>query len=186
MELRKTTSEARTSLSEVLTIAVGAEACSLKELVPRTMLEIRDLDCCTTVSEVEIALRRKLPNDKGSFRVSLSRVKQQQQRRAVVITDFEDAAGLLQQKRIRVGFINCSMRERSAMPVLISEQYREREGPGCYQDDLGTAAIGIPEPRNLQAVGHGTRKRYVWERHPNVDYVHVYLTLSDVIVCLSG
>ena len=60
LELRKTTAEARTSFSAALSTAVEADACSIKELITRSMLEIKNLDCCTTVSEVEVALRREL------------------------------------------------------------------------------------------------------------------------------
>ena len=45
LELRKTTAQARTSFTEDLMTAGGADASSIKEMISRTMFEVRDLDC---------------------------------------------------------------------------------------------------------------------------------------------
>ena len=60
LELQKTTADVRESFSDALTRAVGNGG-SVNQLVPKSTLEIWDLDCCTTKEEEEEALRRELP-----------------------------------------------------------------------------------------------------------------------------
>ena len=52
-------------------------------LVPRTTLEIRDMDSCTTLEEVELALRKKLQNYEGKLEVRLTKPNAAGQRMAV-------------------------------------------------------------------------------------------------------
>ena len=66
--------------------------------------------------------------------------------------------------------------EKNVDIMLVSEQYRDREGPGWYRDELGTAAIWVPDPRTFHVEGHGRGKGFVWVRHRNTHYISVYLT----------
>ncbi|XP_046837586.1 uncharacterized protein LOC124432619 [Vespa crabro] len=71
--------------------------------------------------------------------------------------------------------------EKQADIVLISEQYQDRAGIGWYADKLGTAAIWIPDPRQIHVSDQGSGRGYVWVRHKSATYVSLYLTPSDWI-----
>ena len=71
--------------------------------------------------------------------------------------------------------------EKNADIVLISEQYRNRDGPGWFSDDLGTAAIWNRDPQNIHIAGHGGGSGFVWVRHQQTHYVSVYLTPNQTI-----
>ncbi|XP_046815180.1 uncharacterized protein LOC124422573 [Vespa crabro] len=62
-----------------------------------------------------------------------------------------------------------------------SEQYRDRAGIGWYADELGTAGIWIPDPRQIHVSDQGSGRGYVWVRHKSATYVSVYLTPNDRI-----
>ncbi|KAK2574827.1 hypothetical protein KPH14_013049, partial [Odynerus spinipes] len=71
--------------------------------------------------------------------------------------------------------------EKAADVVLISEQYRDRDGPGWYSDDLGTAAIWIPNLRRFNVADHGSGSGFAWVRSRDVTYVSCYLTPNEPI-----
>ncbi|XP_035723753.1 uncharacterized protein LOC118442357 [Vespa mandarinia] len=71
--------------------------------------------------------------------------------------------------------------EKKADIVLISEQYQDRTGVGWYADELGTAAIWIPDTRLIHVSDQGSGRGYVWVRHNSTTYVSVYRTPNDRI-----
>ncbi|XP_035736363.1 uncharacterized protein LOC118447923 [Vespa mandarinia] len=75
--------------------------------------------------------------------------------------------------------------EKKADVVLISEQYQDREGVRWYADELGTAAIWIPDPSQIHVSGQGSVRGYVWLRHNSTTYVSVYLTPNDFQIKLD-
>ena len=72
IEIRKTKAEGKQGFTDALKEALG-ESGSVRVLVPRTTLEIRDMDSCTTVEEVELALGEKLQSYEGRLDVPLPR-----------------------------------------------------------------------------------------------------------------
>ena len=60
--------------------------------------------------------------------------------------------GYIQRSMTAYNLLSQICSEKGADVVLVSKQYRNREGPGWYKDKLGDAAIWIPDPRNLHAV----------------------------------
>ena len=71
--------------------------------------------------------------------------------------------------------------EKHADIILISEQYRNRHGPGWYTDNLGTAAIWNRDPRIIHMTDNGSGSVFVWVRYEKTCYVSLYLTLSQSI-----
>ena len=114
IEIRKTTAEGRQGFTDALREALG-ESGSVRVLVPRTTLEIRDMDSCTTVEEVELALRKKLQTYEGKLEVRLTRPNAAGQRMAVFSIEEEAAARLLETARICIGWISCRLRRREQL-----------------------------------------------------------------------
>ncbi|KAJ8980479.1 hypothetical protein NQ317_013232 [Molorchus minor] len=70
--------------------------------------------------------------------------------------------------------------EYDAALILISEQYRNRDGPGWYSDLLGTAALWTTGPAVVVGqwdAGEG----FVWARCGRVTYVSCYFTPNENI-----
>ncbi|KAJ8975986.1 hypothetical protein NQ317_016232 [Molorchus minor] len=70
--------------------------------------------------------------------------------------------------------------EYDAAIILISEQYRNRDGPGWYSDLLGTAALWTTSPAVVVGqwdAGEG----FVWARCGRVTYVSCYFTPNENI-----
>ncbi|KAJ8977407.1 hypothetical protein NQ317_003188 [Molorchus minor] len=70
--------------------------------------------------------------------------------------------------------------EYDAALILISEQYRNRDGPGWYSDLLGTAALWTTSPAVVVGqwdAGEG----FVWARCGRVTYVSCYFTPNENI-----
>ena len=111
IEIRKTTAEGKQGFTDSLKEALG-ESGSVRVLVPRTTLEIMDMDSCTTVEEVELALREKLPTYEGRLDVRLTRPNAFGQRMTVFSIEEEVAARILESARIRIGWISCRLRQR--------------------------------------------------------------------------
>ncbi|XP_053597652.1 uncharacterized protein LOC128668525 [Microplitis demolitor] len=71
--------------------------------------------------------------------------------------------------------------EKAADIILISEQYRARDGPGWYEDTLGTAAIWIPNQKRFPVADHGSGSGFVWVKSSEVTYVSCYFTPNERI-----
>ncbi|XP_057335082.1 uncharacterized protein LOC130673885 [Microplitis mediator] len=71
--------------------------------------------------------------------------------------------------------------EKAADIILISEQYRARDGPGWYEDTLGTAAIWIPNRQRFPVADLGSDSGFVWVKSSDVTYVSCYFTPNERI-----
>ena len=109
LELKGCTTTSRASFSEALKVATGDD-CSVEELVPRTVLEIRDLVSCTSEDEVKQALKRDLQDYNGILRSSLTQSNARKQRMAIVTVETSAANRLMATIRIKVGWVNCRIR----------------------------------------------------------------------------
>ncbi|XP_035740255.1 uncharacterized protein LOC118449594 [Vespa mandarinia] len=107
-----TTADIRASFAEILRKEVR-ETSSITELVPRATLEIRDCDCCTSLIEVEEALKRTLPDYSGKIKIKMTNPNARQQCLALVKIEEEAAAMLLKAGRVLVGFVSCRVRRRA-------------------------------------------------------------------------
>ena len=114
LELRRSTTPSRASFSEALKGATGDD-CTVEELVPRTVLEIRDLDSCTSEDEVKQALKRDLQDYNGILRSSLTQPNARKQRMAIVTVETSAANRLMATARIKVGWVNCRIRRRTTI-----------------------------------------------------------------------
>ncbi|XP_051161507.1 uncharacterized protein LOC127281694 [Leptopilina boulardi] len=77
----------------------------------KVTLEIRDLDFLTHEAEVQEALEREL-GMAGSRKVTVLGPNKRRMKLAVVVTDQEEAAGLEELGRIKIGFMCCQIRNR--------------------------------------------------------------------------
>lgn len=115
LELGRSSKESRAAFSEALKGAVGA-ASSVRQLVPRATLEIRELDACTTKEEVTEALRRALGDYGGRLQVGLTRPNGRGLVMAIIETEETAAAALLRSARVRVGWVDGKIRRRVVVP----------------------------------------------------------------------
>ena len=115
-------------------------------LVPRMTLEIRDMDSCTTVEEVELALHEKLQSYEGRQDVRMTRPNAVGQRMAVFSIEEEVAARLLESARICIGWISCRLRQCEQITRLFrclgfGHESRTCKGPDrstqCYRCGSG-------------------------------------------------
>lgn len=101
----------RTTFTEKLKSVVGSEV-AVRELVPRSVLEIRDLDECITAAEIESSLKRDLPDYKGFLQISTTKSNDRGQRIAIVTIEESAAALVMSKDRIKIGWVNCRIRSR--------------------------------------------------------------------------
>ncbi|XP_035742250.1 uncharacterized protein LOC118450547 [Vespa mandarinia] len=119
LELKKTTADIKALFGETLRKEVG-ETSSIAELVPRATLEKRDRVSCTSLVEVEEALKRTLPSYAGKIEIKLTNPNARKQRLALVKIEEEAAAKLLKAGRELVGFVSCRVRRRAKVRRCIS------------------------------------------------------------------
>lgn len=110
LELGRTSVEVRATFSAALkqTVDVASE---VAEMVPKSTVEIRDCDCCTTETEIEEALRRVIPEYSGQMKVKLTRPNSRQQRLALIKMEAQAVKKILDAGRILIGFVSCRVRE---------------------------------------------------------------------------
>lgn len=111
LKLKKSSTESRTTFTEKLKSVVGSEI-AMRVLVPRSVLEIRDLDECITAAEVESSLKRDLPDYKGFLQISTTKPNDRGQRMAIVTVEESAAALVMSKARIKLGWVNCRIRSR--------------------------------------------------------------------------
>ncbi|XP_033229118.1 uncharacterized protein LOC117180736 [Belonocnema kinseyi] len=71
--------------------------------------------------------------------------------------------------------------EKNIDLLIISEQYRDRDSPTWFSDNLGTAAIWIRNSRGIPVEDHGSGDGCVWIKSKGVTYVSCYLTPNESI-----
>lgn len=117
LELGKETKDKR-AFCETVKVVLGEKG-SVSNLEPKRTLEIVDLDCLTDEREVEASLRRDFP-DLREVKISLTRTNAREQKIAIIEVDEAVAAELLKQTKIKIGWVNCRVRNR----VLVRRCYR--------------------------------------------------------------
>lgn len=65
--------------------------------------------------------------------------------------------------------------------IIISEQYKNKEGPGWFTDLSGTAAIWIPSGRVPPIKDHGAGRGFVWVKQGSTTIVSCYFTPNEAI-----
>ena len=100
--LIKPTTASNRSFTDALKNAIG-EAASVRVLTPRVTLKIRHVDSCTTIEEVQQALRLKLKEQEGQFEVHLTKPNAARHCMAVFYIEEKSAARLLETGRIHIG-----------------------------------------------------------------------------------
>lgn len=111
LKLKKSSTESRTTFTEKLKSVVGSEI-TMRVLVPRSVLEIRDLDECITAAEVESSLKRDLLDYKGFLQISTTKPNDRGQRMAIVTVEESAAALVMSKARIKIGWVNFRIRSR--------------------------------------------------------------------------
>lgn len=86
----------------------------VSSLEPRCTIEIRDLDCLTSEADVKAALERDIP-DLGEVKIGLTPINPRGQRVAIVELREKMAAKLLNEQKIRIGWVYCRARRRVAV-----------------------------------------------------------------------
>ena len=114
LELKGSTTTSRATFSDALKAAMGNN-CTVEELVFRVVLEIRDLDRCTSENEVNQALKRDLQGYNGILRFSLTQPNTRKQRMAIVTVEASAANRLMTTAQIKVGWVNCRIRRRTTV-----------------------------------------------------------------------
>ncbi|XP_054280709.1 uncharacterized protein LOC128998547 [Macrosteles quadrilineatus] len=91
---------------------------TVRELEPRTSVEIRDLDGLSTEAEVREAINKAIPDiqNADSLKVWLTRPNRSEQRIAIAEMRNQDASKLLNLTHLRIGWVNCRLRRRVVVP----------------------------------------------------------------------
>lgn len=113
LELASNT-KGREAFSQNLRSAIG-EAGSVRNLVSRVTLEIRDLDSLTEVKDVEEALKRELGDACSEAKVFVNSENSRGQKIAVVELEQHGADSLLATSKIKIGWVNCRVRIRAVV-----------------------------------------------------------------------
>ena len=98
----------QTALFEAVKTTMG-ENVTVTCLTPRRTLQIRDIDCLTSVEEIEAALKVAL-KDPGPIKVRLSRPNLGEQRSSAVEMDEQADFKLVKKGIIKLGLGNCRVR----------------------------------------------------------------------------
>lgn len=87
----------------------------------------------------------------------------------------------MQRSRIADLLLDQLARELEPDLLLISEQYKNRDPLSWYADELGTAAIWVPDPVRVPVSEYGCGRGFVWVRHKGITFISVYLTPNEPI-----
>lgn len=71
--------------------------------------------------------------------------------------------------------------ELRANIVIISEQYPKKQKSGWFVDSTDTAAIWIPNPKDIIIKSQGTGTGYVWIQTDEITFMSCYLTPNEPI-----
>lgn len=100
-------------ITETFTEAIKStllDTAELRELKPKTTVELRDLDSFTTNEEVTDAIKSLLKNPSADFKVHVGAPNLREQKRATITLSSEDASTLLKEERVKIGWVRCKMR----------------------------------------------------------------------------
>ncbi|BES90724.1 ZnF_C2HC [Nesidiocoris tenuis] len=116
--------------------AVLGDRGTTRSLVPRVSLEVRDLDDVTTVEDVRAALERDLkPEDTNEMEIFLTKPNVRGQQSAVVKMVEKTALQLLERGRIRIGWVNCRVRQRAEVDRCFRCLGYGHRAPSCKGPD---------------------------------------------------
>ncbi|XP_055838877.1 uncharacterized protein LOC129906906 [Episyrphus balteatus] len=65
--------------------------------------------------------------------------------------------------------------------VIVSEQYRDKDGPNWIPDLLRTAAVWIPDTRKFLIERKGAERGFAWVKSGRLTVVSIYLTPNERI-----
>lgn len=71
--------------------------------------------------------------------------------------------------------------ENGASVLMISEQYENKARTGWMSDNTNTAAIWLPNPKDVTVTHQGKGDGYVWAQTEEIAYVSCYLTPNEPI-----
>lgn len=140
LELSSTTNtEGKASFSEAVKGAVGQTGL-VKRLEPKETLEFRDLDCLTTVEEVQEALVRELGETAGVAKVIVTKANDRGQKLAIVELEQRAASKIMEAGRLKIGMVICRLRWRTVVArcfkcLVFGHLSRNCQGPDrkeCY------------------------------------------------------
>lgn len=92
---------------------------AVRELDPKSSVEVRDLDGLSTEKDVVEAIKKAVPDvseEAAGLKVWLTKPNRSQQRMAVVELREKLANKLLSLQHLRVGWVNCRLRRRVVVP----------------------------------------------------------------------
>ena len=101
------------SFSQEVRRVLGEQA-KVRDLAPKRVIQILDLDCLTQPTDVLNAVKGKL-EDAEITRVTISKSNAREQRAAYVDLDEGSAFKLVRMERIKIGWMNCRVRLRSPL-----------------------------------------------------------------------
>ena len=105
------------------------------ELVPKVVLEIRDLDSYSTKEEVEKALRRDLEEYGGGLLKSMITLNGREQCMETVTVEQTAAAMLMQTRQMKISCINCRICKRAVVPRFLRCLDFGHHSSGCRGSD---------------------------------------------------
>ncbi|XP_033225976.1 uncharacterized protein LOC117178661 [Belonocnema kinseyi] len=109
---KTTTAQKKSEFSEALR-GVIKETGVVRQLAPRTQIQIFDLDIATTVDEVQTALHTALKREtRDDFIINMTKKDTRGSLMAFVQMKVSDAKELLQQGHVKVGWVRCRIREK--------------------------------------------------------------------------
>lgn len=93
---------------------LGSNA-SVRVLEPKLTVEVRDLDELTTESEVRAAIESAL-GGQSEMKIFVSKANSRGQKIAIITLGAKDAAILITNGHIKIGWVNCRVREKLVAP----------------------------------------------------------------------
>ena len=99
LELQST--QNKTQFSDEVRRAVGSDATDVRDSIPKTTIEIRDIDACATVGEVRQAITQTGVG--GEIEIRLTDANNRGQRLAIASVQETEALKLLKTGKLKVG-----------------------------------------------------------------------------------
>ena len=88
---------------------------TVRKLESKSTLEIRDLDCLSTVEEIGTAIKNTVGNSVSDPHISLSKENKWGLKYAVIEIEDKAANELLEVGRIKVGWVSCRVLQRATV-----------------------------------------------------------------------
>ena len=89
--------------------------------------------------------------------------------------------GNMHRSRLAHDLLTQIILEHNADIIIISEQYRNKDTPTWYSDNLGTAAIWVPDSQRVHVDSHGCGDGFIWIKSKGITYVSCYFTPNERI-----